>query len=115
MTITRNAYCASRRRTRVATRRFCLCWLSACLLFASPSMAGLLPGNLWPNPTLETDSNSDGVPDFWHKGGSDPNIESWTTASFVSAAHAFKLNDSSASNYGEWYSDLLPVVSGNNY
>ena len=115
MIITRNTYCAPRRRSRVATRRFCLCWLSACLLFASRSLAGLLPGNLWPNPALETDSNSDGLPDFWNKGGSNPNIESWSTATFVSPTHSFVLNDSSTSDYGEWYSDLLPVTGGTNY
>src|SRR5467141_2737620 len=42
--------------------------------------AGLLPGNFWPNPTLETDANSDGVPDFWHKGGSSTAIDLWTTS-----------------------------------
>ena len=70
----------------------------ACLLCVFASPAGLLPGNVWPNPTLETDSNSDGIPDFWNKGGSNPNIESWTTATFVSASHSFMLSDSSTND-----------------
>ena len=85
------------------------------LLCSFSSPAGLLPGNLWPNPTLETDSNSDGIPDFWNKGGSNPNIESWTTTTYVSPTHSFMLNDSSTNDYGEWYSNLLPVTGGANY
>jgi hypothetical protein len=61
------------------------------------------------------DSNSDGIPDFWNKGGSNPNIESWSTATFVSPTHSFMLNDSSTTDYGEWYSNLLPVTGGTNY
>jgi hypothetical protein len=108
-------FCALRRRKTDVMRMCCLSWSSACLIFASPALAGLLPGNLWPNPTLEMDSNFDGVPDFWNKGGSDPNIESWTTATFVSPAHSFMLNDGGTSDYGEWYSNLLPVTGGSNY
>jgi len=44
--------------------------------------AGLLPGNIWPNPTLELDANFDGVPDFWHRGGSDTTIDVWTVGAF---------------------------------
>jgi len=77
--------------------------------------AGLLPGNLWPNPTLESDSNSDGVPDFWHRGGSSPAIDLWTTSLSVSATHAFQLNDASSTDYGEWYSDQLTINGGTNY
>src|SRR6266571_2597978 len=51
--------------------------------------AGVLPGNIWPNPTLELDSNADGVPDFWHRGGSDTTIDVWTTALSVSPPHSF--------------------------
>lgn len=61
------------------------------------------------------DSNSEGIPDFWNKGGSNPNLESWTTATCVSPTHSFILNDNSTNDYGEWYSDLLPVISGTNY
>jgi hypothetical protein len=77
--------------------------------------AGLLPGNFWPNPTLELDANSDGVTDFWHKGGSSTAIDLWTTALSVSPAHAFQLNDASATDYGEWYSDQLNITGGANY
>ena len=77
--------------------------------------AGLLPGNLWPNPTLEADANSDGVPDFWHKGGSSAAIDLWTTSMSVSATHAFQLNDASATDYGEWYSDRLNITGDTNY
>jgi hypothetical protein len=99
------------------TRRF-VCLLTAILsLILAPALlqAGILPGNIWPNPTLETDSNSDGIPDFWNKGGSNPNIESWTTAAYVSPTHAFMLNDASTTDYGEWYSNLLPITGGTNY
>jgi len=77
--------------------------------------AGLLPGNFWPNPTLEGDSNSDGVPDFWHRGGSSLGIDLWTTTQSVSATHAFQLNDGSSTEYGEWYSDQLSISGGGNY
>src|SRR5216683_1622673 len=77
--------------------------------------AGLLPGNFWPNPTLETDANRDGVPDFWHKGGSSAAIDLWTTSMSVSPAHAFQLNDTSTTDYGEWYSDQLNITGGTNY
>jgi len=77
--------------------------------------ADLLPGNIWPNPTLELDLNHDGVPDFWHRGGSDPGIDGWTTALSVSPTHSLWLNDASTGSYGEWYSDLLNITGGTNY
>ena len=98
-------------------RRF-VCHLTAILslVLAPPLLqAGLLPGNFWPNPTLETDANNDGVPDFWHKGGSSTAIDLWTTSLSVSATHAFQLNDTSATAYGEWYSDQLNITAGTNY
>jgi hypothetical protein len=82
---------------------------------SSPLRAALLPGNLWPNPTLETDSNSDGIPDFWHRGGNIAAIDLWNTSLSVSPTHAFQLNDTSASGYGEWYSDLINITPGANY
>ena len=87
------------------------------LLFLSPAciQAGLLSGNFWPNPSLENDTNSDGLPDFWHKGGNITAIDLWTTSMSVSPAHAFQLNDTSTSGYGEWYSDLLDITAGTNY
>ena len=77
--------------------------------------AGLLSGNVWPNPTLEADANGDGIPDFWHKGGSSTAIDLWTTVMSVSPTHAFQLNDTSATVYGEWYSDHLNITAGTNY
>jgi hypothetical protein len=84
---------------------------TATLFFATapPLAAGLLPGNIWPNPTLELDSNGDGIPDFWNKGGSDPTIDLWTTLVSVSPIHSFELNDTSTNAYGEWYSDHLNI------
>src|SRR5690349_21649772 len=81
------------------------------LLFLSPAriQAALLPDNFWPNPSLENDANSDAVPDFWHKGGNITAIDLWTTSMSVSPTHAFQLNDTSTSGYGEWYSDLLDI------
>jgi len=77
--------------------------------------AGLLPGNIWPNPTLETDANADGIPDFWHRGGSLTMIGVWTNGLSVSPTHAFQLNDTSTTAYGEWYSDRLNITGGTNY
>ena len=57
------------------------------LVFVQTLPAGLLPGNIWPNPTLETDANADGVPDFWHRGGSLTAIDVWTTALSVTLPH----------------------------
>src|ERR1019366_6826452 len=108
-------FCIYRRWLFVVPRHSGLILICAWSLGAFPSPAGLLPGNIWPNPTLETDSNSDGIPDFWNKGGSNPNIESWTTAMYVSPTHSFMLSDSSTTDYGEWYSNLLPVTGGTNY
>src|ERR1035437_11019274 len=99
-------------------RRRLHCLLTVLLsLLSAPTLlqAGLLPGNLWPNPTLESDANSDGVPDFWHKGGSSAAIDLWTTSLSVSPTHSFQLNDTSATAYGEWYSDHLNITGGANY
>jgi hypothetical protein len=96
-------------------RFFCL--MAALSLVGIPSLlqAGPLAGNLWPNPTLEADANSDGTPDFWHKGGNLTAIDLWNTTTSVSPSHAFQLNDASASGYGEWYSDLISVIPAANY
>jgi len=111
-------YSASNMFRLFLPRRQLLCLL-ALMLWQSrvPPLlrAELLPGNIWPNPTLESDANSDGVPDFWHKGGSSAAIDFWTTSLSVSATHAFQLSDGSATDYGEWYSDQLGIASGTNY
>jgi hypothetical protein len=94
------------------------CFLTAILsLVLAPALlqAGLLPGNFWQNPTLELDANSDGTPDYWHKGGSSTAIDLWTTSLSVSPTHSFQLNDTSATDYGEWYSDRLNITAGTNY
>lgn len=97
-------------------RRFCCLWTAILSLGLTPRLqAGLLSGNVWPNPTLEADANSDGIPDFWHKGGNSTAIDLWTTAMSVSPTHSFQLNDTSATAYGEWYSDHLNVTGGTNY
>jgi hypothetical protein len=64
---------------------------------------------------LETDSNADGVPNFWNRGGSLTTIDVWTTALSVSAPHALQLDDASTTHYGEWYSDQLSITGGTNY
>jgi len=105
----------SARRKGVTPANYLLLLITACLLSSFTSLAGLLPGNIWPNPTLESDTNTAGIPDFWNAGGSNPNIESWTTAICVSPTHSFMLNDNSTTDYGEWYSNLLPISGGTNY
>jgi hypothetical protein len=90
--------------------------MAALLLTAVPPLsAGLLPGNIWPNPTLELDSDGDGVPDFWNLGGSDPTLDLWSTAFCVSPTHSLALNDTNSTAYGEWYSDQLSINGGATY
>ena len=92
--------------------------LVACVLIlidAQRLSAGLLPGNIWPNPTLESDVNVVGVPDFWNRGGSDTTIDLWTAALWVSHTHSIQLNDTSTTAYGEWYSNQLNINGGTNY
>jgi hypothetical protein len=91
---------------------FALSTAAMLLTWAAPLAAGLLPGNIWPNPTLEVDSNHDGIPDFWNKGGSDPTIDLWSTEYSVSPTHCFELNDTNTNGYGEWYSDSLSIHGG---
>ncbi len=101
---------------RVSQRFFNLLAAILSQIVAPPLLpAGILAGNIWPNPTLETDTNSDGVPDFWHKGGNLTAIDIWTTSISVSPTHAFQLNDTSTGAYGEWYSDLINVTAATNY
>jgi len=77
--------------------------------------ADVLPNNVWPNPQLESVSSTPGVPTYWHQGGSDAAIDQWPVDSSVSPTHALKLDDSSPTAYGEWYSDRVSVVAGANY
>lgn len=93
---------------------FCLFTAILSLVSSRPLLqAGLLPGNFWPNPTLE--NNSGGLPSFWHKGGDSQLIDLWTTTLSVSPTHSFQLNDTNADAYGEWYSDRLNISGGANY
>jgi hypothetical protein len=85
------------------------------LIDAQRLSAGLLPGNIWPNSTLESDANVVGVPDFWNRGGSDTTIDLWTSVLSVSPTHSIQLNDTSTTAYGEWYSNLLNINGGTNY
>src|SRR5260370_20232328 len=101
------------RSFRVPRRFFCLLTAILSLVLAPPLLqAGLLPGNFWPNPTLEIDTDSDGVPDFWNKGGSSTAIDLWTTSLSVSPTPSFQLNDTSTTDYGEWDSDQLNITRG---
>ncbi len=97
--------------------RFCCLLTTILSLVLAPALlrAGLLPGNVWPNPTLELDSNGDSVPNFWNRGGSLTAIDVWTTVLSVSPTHSFQLNDTSTTAYGEWYSDRLNINGGTNY
>lgn len=105
-----NTFLLTRRKIGVIARvAMILC------LAAGSVLGGLLPGNIWPNPTLELDSNGDGVPNFWHRGGTDTSIDVWTTVLSVSSTHAFLLNDTGASSYGEWYSDQIAIQGATNY
>jgi hypothetical protein len=94
---------------------FTLSTITFFLTVVSPLSAGLLPGNIWPNPNLELDSSGDGVPNFWNLGGSDTSIDLWSTALSVSPTHSLELNDANTNAYGEWYSDQLNINSGGTY
>jgi hypothetical protein len=74
----------------------------------------LVSGNFWLNSTFETGNNldhTDGTPANWNRGGSDGSIDQVTTNNSTSSTHALAVVDSSATGYGEWYSDVL--LSGN--
>jgi hypothetical protein len=104
-----------RRSERNARRIFAVFTVILSLIGAAPLSAGLLRGNIWPNPTLESDVNVVGVPDFWNRGGSDTTIDVWTIAFSVSPTHSLQLNDTNGSAYGEWYSNLLNINGGTAY
>lgn len=98
-----------------STRRAIALLATMLSLTGGPRLAaGLLPGNIWPNPTLETDANADGVPNFWNRGGSLTAIDVWTAALSVSPTHSFQLNVTSTTAYGEWNSDWLNITGGTN-
>ncbi len=89
---------------------------AAVALVTPPPVRGApLSSNIWPNATLEVDSNEDGVPGFWHRGGTAPAVAVRSTALSVSPSHSFQLNDFSTGSWGEWYSDLLRIDAGAKY
>ena len=76
------------------------------------------PPNLWPNPTLEADSNGDGTPDFWTKGGGDASsapLDIWDSNNFVSGSHSLAVVDDRVTNYGGWFSGFVAVMPGERY
>jgi len=73
----------------------------------------VLPGNIWPNSRLETDSNGNGIPDFWNRNSATFCV--WTTNTSVSPLHSLQVNDTTNNNYGEWYSDPVAVQPGTSY
>ncbi|HOW68112.1 MAG TPA: hypothetical protein P5186_19575 [Candidatus Paceibacterota bacterium] len=77
--------------------------------------AAFLPGNIWPNPSLESVSSQAGIPTFWHPGGSEVSIDDWASDFSVSPVHSLKLDDASAADYGEWWSDRVKVTGGATY
>lgn len=101
-------------RLRVPFRGFLLPVLFL-LWGAMRTGTGLSAANLWPNSGLEVDSNSDGIPNFWHRGGTRPSMAIWTPVLSVSPTHSLHLSDTSTNDYAEWYSDTLNITGGANY
>lgn len=71
----------------------------------------LLSGNFWVNPAFELGENLDqtsGTVSNWNRGGGDVAINQVITNNYASASHALALVDTNttASGYGEWYSDV---------
>jgi enoyl-[acyl-carrier-protein] reductase (NADH) len=76
------------------------------------SVARVVPevsGNFWVNSDFETGTGLDqtnGTPANWNRGGSDASIDQVLTNNYTSASHALAVVDPSATDYGEWYSDV---------
>ena len=78
--------------------------IAIALLFVSASLkADILPGNVWVNPTFEVDPTAPGGGN-WGQGGSDANIDQWSTTASLSPTHSLASVDNGAT-YGEWYGD----------
>jgi hypothetical protein len=77
--------------------------------------AAFLPGNTWPNPSLESVSSQAGIPTFWHPGGSAVSIDDWASDFSVSPVYSLKLDDASVTDYGEWWSDRVNITAGATY
>jgi hypothetical protein len=92
---------------------------AACLgLFVAsscPLRADILTNNIWPNPTVETSTNTTGVPDFWNLGGNNTNFDLWATDYSLSPNHSLCVSDTSTNAYGAWYSDYFPIQANSYY
>ena len=102
------------------TLRFLGCSLGVVIALTSLAPVSSLAAslNLWPNPQLELDSNGDGIPDFWNKGGGQPlnlALDVWDTNAFVSGSHSLAVLDDSQTEYGGWFSDPVLVAPGERY
>ena len=106
------------------------------LIATSAAQAVILPGNFWPNPTLETASTTGQLNSpamdaagTWRRGGGDftggPNPGPYTfdfwdnVAGTVSGTHALRIQDNSTSGNGEWFvpdfdpdATVVPITPG---
>lgn len=80
-----------------------------------PASAGSSGSNLWVNPGVETDSNSDGIPDGWSRGGSEPSFAQWTSSTAHGGSRSICVVDTSSSTYGEWYATQSIVTAESAY
>jgi hypothetical protein len=83
--------------------------------------AGMLPGNIWINGDLETQSiwSTAGAPDQWARGGYDwgtdngsPAATFWSTDASVSPNHSLKIADQSTTAGYTWYSNAELGLAG---
>jgi hypothetical protein len=69
----------------------------------------LLANNFWHNPTFELGENldqPDGNLTDWNRGGNNPALCQVSHANSISPTHSLIVNDTDATGYAEWYSDL---------
>jgi len=107
--------------------------IGVCSFAVSQASAQILPGNFFPNPTLEAPGIGPDVggstlprPDQWNLGGADfgstssPTIDFYDSTppvtvtsppsgSALSATHSLAIEDSSGSANGEWFSNLVTL------
>ena len=85
--------------------------IAIAMCFASASLpAAVLPGNVWVNPTFETDPTAPGG-GGWGLGGNAPGNLVWSTANSTSPTHSLGLSDQN-NGYGEWYGDQSAASLG---
>lgn len=112
---------------RVSTLGFAVC--AASLLGTAHVSADPIPGNFWPNPTLETPSlTQPDAPAGWRRGGADfsdpPGPGPFThtfwdaAAGTVSPTHALRVSDNNT-QFGEWFTpdfgpdaNIVPIPAG---